>query len=169
MLRNIKDDLPILMYCNAGNTTVTYDCPKTMQHYEMVYGDVEYMTYKELKAMKSLHIGMLEDYILIPIDVNSDEYTLEDILKILKIEKLYSEEMLIDGNIDFMLKEVKYDTFEALIKESNKAYKSLILDRAIELAKKNEFTDYAKMTYLETLTNNQDMFKEAIENYKLFN
>jgi hypothetical protein len=168
MLRKIDDDLPILMYCNAGNTTVVYDCPKTMQHYEMVYGDVEYMTYKEIKTMKSLHPTMLENFILVPIDVNSDDYTLEDILKILRIDHLYGEEMLIDGNIDYMINNLKYDTFVSLIKETSKPYVRLVIDRAIELAKINRFTDYAKMTYLETITKNPDMFKEAIENYNTF-
>ena len=168
LVKNIEDTLPILMYCNAGNTTVVYDCPKTMQHYEMRYGDVEYMTYLELKTMKSLHPTMLENYLLIPIDVNSDEFTLEDILKLLKIDGLYGEEMLIDGNIDYILNELKSNTFESLLKDTNRAYVQLVIDRAIELAKKGEFNDYSKMTILENISNIPELFKDAIENYKLF-
>lgn len=168
LVKNIEDTLPILMYCNAGNTTVIYDCQKTMQHYEMRYGDVEYMTYLELKTMKSLHPTMLENYLLIPIDVNSDEFTLEDILKLLKIDGLYGEEMLIDGNIDYILNELKPNTFESLLKDTNRPYVQLVIDRAIELAKKGEFNDYSKMTILENISKIPDLFKDAIENYKLF-
>jgi len=169
LVKNIEDTLPILMYCNAGNTTVIYDCPKTMQHYEMRYGDVEYMTYLELKTMKSLHPTMLENYLLIPIDINSEEFTLEDVLKLLKINGLYGEEMLIDGNIDYILNELKPNTFESLLKDTNRPYVQLVIDRAIELAKKGEFNDYSKMTVLENISKIPDLFKDAIENYKLFN
>jgi hypothetical protein len=123
----------------------------------------------ELKTMKSLHPSILEDYLLIPIDVNSDTYTIEDILKILKIDKLYGEEMLIDGNIDYILNDLKLSTFKALLKETDRKYVQLVIDRAIELAKKGEFTDYSKMTHLEEIANTPDMFKDAIENYKIFN
>lgn len=172
MVKNIDDNLPILVYCNAGNSTIVYDCPKTMTHYEMRYGDFEYMTFMELKIMKSQHVGMLENYILIPMDVNSEDYTIEDVLKILKIGHLYGEEMLIDGNIDYIINDSKLNMFKSLLEdalENKKApYVQLIIDRAIELAKKGEFTDYSKMNYLEEIAKSPDMFRDAIENYQTF-
>lgn len=168
LLRNISDDLQILVFCNAGHTELVYECPNTKQFYQMTYGDTEWMSYKELKTMKSLHRGMLDNYLLVPIDVDSNDYEVEDILKILGIENLYSEEMLFEDNIDYTLNNLDYDTFTKLLKETNKQYVGRIIDRAIELAIKGQFNDSNKRAYIEKITGKEDMFKDAIDSYLQF-
>jgi hypothetical protein len=170
LFKSIKNDLPILVYCNAGNTTVVYDCPKTGMSYKFKYGDMEYLTFEELKSMKSEASGLLENYILIPIDVNSEDYTLEDVLRILRIEHLYTEEMLIDGNIDYILNNTKLNVFKSIVNECSKNYLRMILDRALELAKTEQLVDLSKMSYLEDVVGNtdHDLFKNVIDNYKQF-
>jgi hypothetical protein len=159
-----------LVYCNAGNTTVIYDCNKTGMSYTFKYGDMEYLTFEELKSMKSEASGLLENYILIPIDVNSDDYTIEDILRVLRIDDLYTEEMLIDGNIDYILNNSKINVFKSIIDNSSKQYLRMILDRALELAKTEKLNDLSKMSYLEDVVGNKDhdLFKNTIDNYKQF-
>lgn len=170
LFKSIKNDLPILIYCNAGNTTVVYDCPKTGMSYKFKYGDMEYLTFEELKSMKSEASGLLENYILIPIDVNSEDYTLEDVLRILRIEHLYTEEMLIDGNIDYILNNTKLNVFKSIVNDCSKNYLRMILDRALELAKTEQLVDLSKMSYLEDVVGNtdHDLFKNVIDNYKQF-
>jgi hypothetical protein len=170
LFKSIKNDLPILVYCNAGNTTVIYDCNKTGMSYTFKYGDMEYLTFEELKSMKSEASGLLENYILIPIDVNSDDYTIEDILRVLRIDDLYTEEMLIDGNIDYILNNSKINVFKSIIDNSSKQYLRMILDRALELAKTEKLYDLSKMSYLEDVVGNKDhdLFKNTIDNYKQF-
>lgn len=170
LFKSIKNDLPILVYCNAGNTTVIFDCPKTGMNYKFKYGDMEYLTFEELKSMKSEAVGLLENYILIPIDVNSEEYTLNDVLRILRIEDLYTEEMLIDGNIDYILNNTKLNVFKSIVNECSKRYLRMILDRALELAKTEQLNDLSKMSYLEDVVGNtdHDLFKNVIDSYKQF-
>jgi hypothetical protein len=170
LFKNIKNDLPILVYCNAGNTTVVYDCPKTGMSYKFKYGDMEYLTFEELKSMKSEASGLLENYILIPIDVNSEEYTIDDVLRILRIDDLYTEEMLIDGNIDYILNNTKLNVFKSIVNDCSKNYLRMILDRALELAKTEQLNDLSKMSYLEDVVGNtdHDLFKNVIDNYKQF-
>jgi hypothetical protein len=170
MFKSIRNDLPILVYCNAGNTTVVFDCPKTGMSYKFKYGDMEYLTFEELKSMKSEAFGLLENYILIPIDVNSDDYTIEDVLKILRIDDLYSEEMLIEGNIDYILNNTKLSVFKAVVDDCSKRYLRMILDRALELAKTENLNDLSKMSYLEDVIGNKDhdLFKNVIDSYKQY-
>lgn len=170
LFKSISNDLPILMYCNAGNTTVVFDCPKTGMSYKFKYGDMEYLTFEELKSMKSEASGLLENYILIPIDVNSDDYTIDDVLKILRIEDLYTEEMLIDGNIDYVLNNTKLNVFKSIVQDSSKRYLRMILDRALELAKTEQLNDLSKMSYLEDVVGNtdHDLFKNVIDNFKQY-
>lgn len=176
LIKSIKDDLGILMYCNAGNTEVIYECPNSHMLYKMKYGDSEWMTYKEIKTMKSQHEGMLTNYILVPIDVDTDDYELEDVLKILGLDKLYTDSSyLFEDNIEYILNNLKFDTFKLLINDSNsselkKAYLKRIIDRAVELTVKGQFNDYQKMSYIEDVMGDKDheMFKDAIESYKKF-
>ena len=170
LFKSIGNDLPILVYCNAGNTTVVFDCPKTGMSYKFKYGDMEYLTFEELKSMKSEASGLLEDYILIPIDVNSDTYTIDDVLRILKLDNLYTEEMLIDGNIDYILNNTKLNVFKSIVDESSKKYLRMILDRALELAKTEKLIDLSKMSYLEDVVGNKDhdLFKNIIDSYKQY-
>lgn len=176
VLKSIKDDLGILMYCNAGNTEVIYECPNSHMLYKMTYGDTEWMTYKEIKTMKSQHEGMLKNYIIVPVDVDSDEFELEDILKVLGLDKLYEDaSYLFEDNIDYILNNLKFETFkllvnESLATESKEAYLKRIVDRAIELVVKGQFNDYQKMSYMEDVMGDKEheMFKSAIESYKEF-
>lgn len=176
ILKSINDDLGILMYCNAGNTEVIYQCPNSRQIYKMKYGDSEWMTYKEVKTMKAQHEGMLTNYILVPIDLDSDDFELEDILKIMGLDNLYEDSSyLFEDNIDYILNNLKYDTFTLLIDDSSrtekkKSYLRRIVDRAVELSVKGQFNDFQKMSYIEDVMGDKDheMFKNAIESYKTF-
>ena len=160
----ITDDLEILMMCNAGNTELIYSSKSTGQEYRMTFGDTEWFTFKELKEMRNTNRGMLEGYFLIPIDVDSKELELKDILKALNIENLYEEDMLYEDNINFILNSLKLDDFERFLKAMNPKYVLRVVDVAIQQAVAGGFNDANKRSFLENLIKKPNMFKEAIDN-----
>lgn len=168
-LKKINDDTTILMYCNVGGAEFIYRDEVNGIPRNMIYGDSDWFTFKELKNMKARHMRILEDYALIPIDVDSEDFELNDVLKLLGIEHLYKDESkLFEDNIDYILNNLKFDTFRLILKEENKKYAQRIIDRAKDLFLKGEFNDYQKIQYIEDLCGDKEhvMFNELMESDK---
>ena len=165
--KSISDDTQIMFFCADGNAEVTYECPNTHEKWVMRYGDTDWMTFSQLKTMKQMHKGMLENYLFIPIDVDDDRFTIDDVFKILGIENLYNDEMLFEDNIDYILNNLDYKTFTLVLNDFNTKYVKKIIDRSIELAVKNEFNDANKRAYIESLVGQEEMYMDAIKNSKL--
>ena len=168
-LKKINEDTVIFMYCNIGGAELIYVDEVSGIPRNMVYGDSDWFTFKELKNMKSRHKRILEDYALIPIDVDSNDFELEDVLKLLGIDNLYKDEAkLFEDNLDYILNNLKFDTFSLILKEENKKYVKRIIDRAKDLFLKGEFNDYQKIQYIEDLCDDKEhvMFNSLLESDK---
>ena len=168
-LKKINDNTSILMYCNIGGAEFVYRDENDGMSWNMVYGDSDWFTFKEIKNMKSKHKRILEDYALIPIDVDSNDFELNDVIKLLGLEKLYEDEAkLFEDNIDYILNNLKFETFSLILKEENKKYVQRIVDRAKDLFLNGEFNDYQKIQYIEELCGDKEhmMFNSLLESDK---
>ena len=80
------------------------------------FGDEDFLTYGELKTMVSgRYKSLLQNFSLLITDVDSDEYTLEDVIKQLKLSKYYEKIKSLTDEDD---SEVDQDVFEDFIRES---------------------------------------------------
>ena len=77
------------------------------------FGDEDFLTYGELKTMVSgRYKSLLQNFSLLITDVDSDEYTLEDVIKQLKLSKYYEKIKSLTDEDD---SEVDQDVFEDFI------------------------------------------------------
>ncbi|KGM93362.1 hypothetical protein ADU90_06380 (plasmid) [Clostridium botulinum] len=159
----ITNDLEIVIMNNTNNK-FTYECPRTHRSYDMTsYGDLDYITYEELNAMKNKYRIILQDYWILPIDVISDDVTLEDVLQFAGLKDIYKAEMLQSDFIDELLINKDINEFMDIMQKVTNKYILSIVDRAVALFKENKFNDYSKMSVLENKVQKPDLFKEISE------
>ncbi|MCD3318383.1 hypothetical protein IRP63_14775 (plasmid) [Clostridium botulinum] len=127
------------------------------------YGDLDYITYEELNAMKNKYRIILQDYWILPIDVISDDVTLEDVLQFAGLKDIYKAEMLQSDFIDELLINKDINEFMDIMQKVTNKYILSIVDRAVALFKENKFNDYSKMSVLENKVQKPDLFKEISE------
>lgn len=159
----ITNDLEIIIMNNTNNK-FTYECPRTHRSYDMAsYGDLDYITYEELNAMKNKYRIILQDYWILPIDVVSDDVTLEDVLQFAGLKDIYKAEMLQSDFIDELLINKDINEFMDIMTKVTNRYILSIVNRAVTLFKENKFNDYSKMSILENKVQKPDLFKEISE------
>lgn len=160
----IKKDTEIIVMNNCSNGSFFYRCPVTKMPIEFdEFGQETDITFEMLDIMQRQKRGILEKYWIIPVDVNSDEVTIEEVLEILGIGKLYSEDMFYSDNLDYMLLKVNTDDFENMIINTNKKYVEMLVERAITLYKSKKFSNISKMKVLADKIGNKDLFTDLIE------
>lgn len=116
------------------------------------FGDEDFLTYGEIKTMVSgKNKSLLQNFSLLITEVDSDEYTLEEVLKQLKLLKYYekikslTDDDELDVNQDIFKDFIKDSTLSELtekLKDTNLKYP--LIDTAVELYKHKDFNDYDK-------------------------
>lgn len=150
-----------------NNTTgiLTYTCPKTKAEYEMhSFGDTTFITVDELITMKNKHRSMFQNYWLIPIAVEDDEVTLEEVVAYVGLDKYFKHDVFIDdGELDDFLTNSPADEFAKVVRSFDEKYQAILFDRAIKLFKDGQFSDYNKMNVVKEISKNDSIFEDAQE------
>lgn len=157
-------DLTIEVRSNVDN--FVYQCPNTKIVYKIErFNGTEMLTYDTFRTMCNRHKKILERKWIVPQNVfgNSD-ITIEDIMDVLKINKYFDEDILDEDNIDDILLNCSAKEVAEYLRESDDYYKELIIERAISLAKEDQFNNNSKRLVL--IKENKDLeevFKEIDE------
>ena len=160
----IKKDTEIIIMNNCSNGSFFYRCPVTKMPVEFdEFGQETDITFEMLDIMQRQKRGILEKYWIIPIDVNSDEVTIEEVLEVLGIQRLYTEDMFYSDNLDYILLDTKLDKFESMIEGINVKYAEMLAERAVSLANQNRFSNISKMKVLANKVGNKELFANIIE------
>lgn len=160
----IKKDTEIIVMNNCSNGSFFYRCPVTKMPVEFdEFGQETDITFEMLDVMQRQKRGILEKYWIIPIDVNSDEVTIEEVLEVLGIQRLYTEDMFYSDNLDYILLDTKLDKFENMMEGINVKYAEMLAERAISLANQNRFSNISKMKILANKVGNKELFANIIE------
>ena len=149
-MAKIDKDLEITVVNNIRGSFVYSNRGTIIELYS--FGDEDFLTYGELKTMVSgRYKSLLQNFSLLITDVDSDEYTLEDVIKQLKLSKYYEKIKSLTDEDD---SEVDQDVFEDFIRESkvsdlieklsDENLKYPLVDTAVELYKNKDFNDYDK-------------------------
>ncbi|HFD2052267.1 TPA: hypothetical protein ACF2DE_002998 [Clostridium perfringens] len=163
-INNASRDITVEVVANVGN--FIYQCPSTGILYKIEnYGDTELLPYDVFKTMCNRSRKILEKYWIIPIAVyGDDEITLEEVMEVLKIDGIYEEDMFIENNIDDILLGYSAKEISQFLKEYNKNYKDLIIERAVKLAEEGKLSDNTKRLVLKKENKDlEEVFEEIDE------
>lgn len=113
-----------------------------------------------LMKMNSSHSKILGRFQIVPIDVYSDEFTVEDVIENLNLTKKYKEEVNPSEIEDFILSNENISTFSESIGKLSRAMKTRVVERAIALFKEGEFNDPTKKGILMKIADNNMIFEQ---------
>lgn len=166
-LKKILKDAEVEVVSN-DNAQLIYKCPKTFQEvYLEEFGDTESVSMDLLQTMKSKARDFFEKYWIILEDVyvpdldKDVEITIEDVYDYLGLSKIYNRIENLDSDyLDNVLIKYKFDKFKESIDKMDKKLLSQLISRSVALYKDGEFTDSSKQTILESITDNEYLFKK---------
>jgi hypothetical protein len=135
-------------------------------------GDEEYLTVGDLRTILNSNRVVLEGFKLLITDVLDGEYTLEDVLLYLGLDKKYDEFYSLSrkskGDMpevtdikNFLLKS-PVSSFEKTMETINEKLRSRVIEASVVLFKAKEFGDYNKMRIIESYVHD-DLFADAQE------
>lgn len=120
------------------------------------------MTMAELMEMHSRYPKMLNTFMVVPVDTFDDEYTVEDVIQNLGIERAYKEAVN-PLEIEEAILDMPYDKFADITDKLSKGMKARIIEKSIELFRNGEFNDPTKKSFIIKLADNNDMIFEKTE------
>ncbi len=157
--RVIVDRDTEVIFMNNTNGNLFYRCPKTHATYDMYeYGDTDYITVEQLLIMNNTSRKMLKELWILLIDVATEGVELEDVLKYLGIDKLYSDEISPEDTDNFILKSPD-NKFAKTLEKMDKVLAKKVVERAVILYREGSFNSLAKLNAIKEFTGNEDLFE----------
>ena len=157
-----KNNTEIQIMCNLTNCSYIYKDPKSGNEYKMdKFGQTDFITFNDLYTMARLSRAHLEKYWIVITEVLDDEATIQDLIEVLQIEDIYTnEEMMYEDNLDYILKETDLNEFTHIVDNINENYKEAIMNRAIGLYNASKFNDISR---LRILIQDEDKLADMLE------
>lgn len=162
-IKKIDKDLEVVI---ANNTTggFFYKSPDNTLIIDLdEKGDEDYVTFGQLKTMMSRNRKILKDLTILLVDVTDDEFTLEDVIKALRLNDEYSELKSIakDGEYDtetihdFVI-ESETDRLVKILESKNSKLKHRIFEAAVVAYRSGELSDFNKMQAIARAMGHKD-------------
>jgi hypothetical protein len=134
--------------------------------------DEEYISVGDLRHMLNSHRKILEGFQLLITEVLSDEYTLDDVLTFLGLDKKYDEYYSLTGkkrgsttevtDIKDFLVNSPVSSFEKTMDKIDEKLRARVIETAVTLFKLKEFGDYNKMRIIQKYVSDE-IFDDATE------
>ena len=124
-------------------------------------GDREFISLADLLEVANRHKGFFEKHLIAIIDIDSDEYELEDIITYLNLDEIYQENEIENYDTDYIGQILKMDTkrFKRLIEDADIKLVKTIAGRAVELFRNGKFDSRIKEEVLCARLNREDLFE----------
>ena len=124
-------------------------------------GDREFISLADLLEVANRHKGFFEKHLIAIIDIDSDEYELEDIITYLNLDEIYQENEIENYDTDYIGQILKMDTkrFKRLIEDADVKLVKTIAGRAVELFRNGKFDSRIKEEALCARLNREDLFE----------
>jgi hypothetical protein len=150
-----------------------YENPRMNQVIDLAHiNDEEYVTVGDLRVILNSNRKILEGFQILITEVLSDEYTLDDVLTFLGLDKRYDEYYSLTGkkkgsmaevtDIKDFLNNSPVSSFEKTMSQIDEKLRSRVIETAVTLFKLKEFGDYNKMRIIQEYVND-DIFDDAQE------
>ena len=124
-------------------------------------GDREFISLADISEVASRYKGFFEKHLIAIIDVDSDEYDLEDIITYLNLDEIYQENEIENYDTDYIGQILKMDAkkFKRLVEDANTELVKTIASRAVELFKNGKFDSRIKEEAICKRLNREDLFE----------
>ena len=124
-------------------------------------GDREFISLADLLEVANRHKGFFEKHLIAIIDIDNDEYELEDIITYLNLDEIYQENEIENYDTDYIGQILKMDAkkFKRLVEDANTELVKTIASRAVELFKNGKFDSRIKEEVLCAKLNREDLFE----------
>ena len=124
-------------------------------------GDREFISLADLLEVANRHKGFFEKHLIAIIDIDSDEYELEDIITYLNLDEIYQENEIENYDTDYVGQILKMDTkkFKRLVEDADIKLVKTIAGRAVELFRNGKFDSRIKEEVLCKRLNREDLFE----------
>ncbi|HBF7094910.1 TPA: hypothetical protein KOU56_004018, partial [Clostridioides difficile] len=160
-LRKLKDEIEVEIM-NLDTGTVLYRDRDERLIFEMnKAGEKTFILLSDLYEISNKHRGYFENYLITIIDVDSDDYTVEDILEYLNLKDMY--EYLDEYDLDYInhiLLKLDNNKFVNLVEKANYGLIECLGSRVIELYKKGKFDSHYKERLIATRLGLQSLFED---------
>lgn len=148
-----------VIFMNNTNGNLFYRCPKTHATYDMYeYGDTDYITVEQLLIMNNTSRKMLKELWILLVDVATEGVELEDVLKYLGIDKLYSDEIAPEDIDNFVLK-APDNKFIKTLEKMDKVLAKKAVERAVALYREGKLNSLTKLNAIKEFVGNDDLFE----------
>ena len=124
-------------------------------------GDREFISLADLLEVANRHKGFFEKHLIAIIDIDNDEYELEDIITYLNLDEIYQENEIENYDTDYIGQILKMDTkkFKRLIEDADVKLVKTIAGRAVELFRNGKFDSRIKEEVLCAKLDREDLFE----------
>ena len=124
-------------------------------------GDREFISLADLLEVANRHKGFFEKHLIAIIDIDNDEYDLEDIITYLNLDEIYQENEIENYDTDYVGQILKMDAkkFKRLVEDADIKLVKTIAGRAVELFRNGKFDSRIKEEVLCARLNREDLFE----------
>ena len=124
-------------------------------------GDREFISLADISEVASRYKGFFEKHLIAIIDIDNDEYEIEDIITYLNLDEIYQENEIENYDTDYIGQILKMDTkkFKRLIEDADVKLAKTIAGRAVELFRNGKFDSRIKEEVLCAKLNREDLFE----------
>ena len=124
-------------------------------------GDREFISLADLLEVANRHKGFFEKHLIAIIDVDNEEYDMEDIITYLNLDEIYQENEIENYDTDYIGQILKMDTkkFKRLVEDADINLVKTIAGRAVELFRNGKFDSRIKEEALCERLNREDLFE----------
>ena len=124
-------------------------------------GDREFISLADLSEVANRYKGFFEKHLIAIIDVDDEEYDLEDIITYLNLDEIYQENEIENYDTDYIGQILKMDAkkFKRLVEDENTELVKTIASRAVELFKNGKFDSRIKEEAICKRLNREDLFE----------
>lgn len=162
MNKRVEKDVELTVV-NNSNGIIVYERNDTNLELNSP-GDEDFLTFKELKTMASSPFKKyLQNFTIMITEINSDEFSLDDAIRQLKLSKYYDEaRSLLEDKEDELTPEV-FEEFlvncsvkELERKMESQTLKAVLTQKAVNLYVEKQLTDHEKLRVIGEAIDHED-------------
>lgn len=160
-LKQQKYDIEVEIL-NLDTGTVLYKDPSGREVFRMKkFGERAFVLMDDLFNIVNKHRGFFEDHIICISDVDSDEFTVDDVLFALNLEDIYNDIKNHTGDyINYILTELSMDKFNKIVSEAKIEMAESLASRAVIMYKEGKFDSRRKEEILAKKLGKEELFYE---------
>lgn len=158
-LRGKKQEIEVeLLHINSGGTSCRDRGGRVIFDFDN-YGEREFLSLADVYEIATKYTNFFAKHQIVIVDLDTDEYTIDDIIEFLGLNELYDEIENYDTDYVSQILKLKYVEFEEVVKNASEDLIRILASRAVELYNNNKFDSKKKETLLAEKLNVENLFE----------